>query len=170
MMIELKTQSTGSNADSADTWGQYIQYLRDWADAHTEPGFLGTSPACYDEWHGNEYQELLRANDGYNCCLHDTPRTFDWCEENCERYYRCDTVAWAMDEQNDEKADDDTDNDAPDEYTVTITETLRKSVTVKAGSQCEAEEIVQAQWDDEEHVLHAGHFTGVQFEAVPVVD
>ena len=23
----------------------------------------------------------------------------EWCEENCEKYYHCDTVAWAMDEE-----------------------------------------------------------------------
>ena len=34
----------------------------------------------------------------YPCSLHDTPRTFDWCEENCDRYYSCDTVACAGDE------------------------------------------------------------------------
>jgi len=36
-------------------------------------------------------------DDEYMCCLHETPRTFEWCEENCERYYSCDTVAWAND-------------------------------------------------------------------------
>jgi len=34
----------------------------------------------------------------FPCSLHDTPRTLDWCEENCPRYYSCDTVAWAQDD------------------------------------------------------------------------
>ena len=37
-------------------------------------------------------------DDEYMCCLYDTPRSLDWCEDNCERYYSCDTVAWANDE------------------------------------------------------------------------
>lgn len=27
------------------------------------------------------------------CCMYEEPRTLDWCEENCGRYYGCDTVA-----------------------------------------------------------------------------
>ena len=42
--------------------------------------------------------EILLNGECYMCCLHETPRNFDWCEENCERYYRCYTVAWAGDE------------------------------------------------------------------------
>ena len=38
-------------------WDKYLQYLRDWADSHSEPGFYGTTPACFDEWFGCEYQE-----------------------------------------------------------------------------------------------------------------
>jgi len=34
----------------------------------------------------------------FNCSLHDTPRNSEWCEENCERYYNCDTIAWVGDE------------------------------------------------------------------------
>ncbi len=40
---------------------------------------------------------ILNKDGTLNCCLHDSPRTFDWCEHNCERYYQCDTVAWALD-------------------------------------------------------------------------
>ena len=43
----------------------------------------------------------------YMCCLHENPRTFDWCEENCARYYHCDTVAWALDECNEDKIIDE---------------------------------------------------------------
>ena len=41
---------------------------------------------------------LLKDGNSYMCCLYDTPRDFIWCEENCERYYKCNTVAWAGDE------------------------------------------------------------------------
>ena len=34
----------------------------------------------------------------YNCCRHEDPVTLEWCESNCERYYSCDTVASAIDE------------------------------------------------------------------------
>ena len=33
------------------------------------------------------------------CCLHETMRNLDWCEKNCERYYRCDTAAAAIDDE-----------------------------------------------------------------------
>jgi len=36
----------------------------------------------------------------FKCSLHpDKMLTSEWCEENCPRYYHCDTVAWAMDEE-----------------------------------------------------------------------
>jgi len=41
---------------------------------------------------------LLDDGNSYMCCLHETPRIFDWCEDNCIRYYSCDTVAWAGDD------------------------------------------------------------------------
>ena len=27
------------------------------------------------------------------CSLHEDPLTLDWCENNCNKYYICDTVA-----------------------------------------------------------------------------
>lgn len=36
--------------------------------------------------------------DSFPCCRYETPRTLDWCEENCVRYYSCDTAAAAIDE------------------------------------------------------------------------
>ena len=53
-------------------------------------------------------------------------------------------------------------------YEVTITETLQKKVTVTAADPCGAEEIVQDEWDNQEHILDADHFKGVRFDAVPV--
>lgn len=46
------------------------------------------------------YEEIKRqmTEFSYQCCLHDSPRTLDWCEDNCSKYYRCDTVAMANDE------------------------------------------------------------------------
>jgi hypothetical protein len=49
-----------------------------------------------------ENEGIVHEADGtYDCCLHDTPRDLDWCEENCQRYYSCDTVAAALDEMKD---------------------------------------------------------------------
>ena len=41
---------------------------------------------------------LLEDGNSYMCGMHDTPRVFGWCEDNCSRYYQCDTVACAVDE------------------------------------------------------------------------
>lgn len=35
-------------------WQEYLQYLRDWADAHQSSANEGMSPVCYDEWEDNE--------------------------------------------------------------------------------------------------------------------
>ena len=61
-----------------------------------------------------------------------------------------------------------TDKDSAGNYEVTITETLQKTVTVMATDQCEAEMIVQNEWDNETHILEAGHFKGVEFDAILV--
>lgn len=52
-MSNKKQQKT---FDLANKWQQYINYLRNWANDHEEPTFAGSSPACYDEWHDNEYE------------------------------------------------------------------------------------------------------------------
>ncbi len=51
------------------------------------------------------------------------------------------------------------------EYRVTITETLQKTISVKAGSLQEAEGIVEARWRRSEYILDASCFTDVRFEA-----
>ncbi len=33
-----------------NSWSAYCQYLRDWADSHSDRGFEGCCPACYDEF------------------------------------------------------------------------------------------------------------------------
>lgn len=50
-------------------------------------------------------------------------------------------------------------------YEVTITETLQKNVTVEAGSQAEAEQIVSDRWKNGEYILDADSFSGVEFTA-----
>ena len=49
-------------------------------------------------------------------------------------------------------------------YEVTITEILQRRVAVEAESQCEAEEIIQEQWNNEEYVLGAEDFVEAIFE------
>lgn len=38
----------------------------------------------------------------FPCCIYETPRTFEWCEKNCARYYSCDTVAMYLDIEKEE--------------------------------------------------------------------
>lgn len=51
------------------------------------------------------------------------------------------------------------------EYDVTITETLKMTVTVEAESQMEAEQMVSDNWRNQEYILDADNFTGVDFKA-----
>lgn len=51
-------------------------------------------------------------------------------------------------------------------YQVTITETLQKTVEVEANSKEEAEELVERKWNDNEYILDAEAFVGVDFSAV----
>ena len=39
------------------TWNQYLEYLIDWVKSHIEVQHRGMSPAGFDEWYDNEYQE-----------------------------------------------------------------------------------------------------------------
>ncbi|MGC4019975.1 MAG: DpnD/PcfM family protein [Muricomes sp.] len=50
-------------------------------------------------------------------------------------------------------------------YEVTITETLQKTVSIRAESRSEAEEIAQENWNNSEYVLSAEEFQGVEFQA-----
>ena len=54
------------------------------------------------------------------------------------------------------------------EYKVTITETLKKTVFVEAGSQNEAEQIVADKWAKGEYILDADNFMDVDYEAETV--
>lgn len=51
------------------------------------------------------------------------------------------------------------------EYDVTITETLKMTVTVEAESQMEAEQMVSDNWRNQEYILDADNFTSVDFKA-----
>lgn len=51
------------------------------------------------------------------------------------------------------------------EFDVTITETLKLTVSVEASSKEEAEQIVTDQWCAGEHVLDADDFVDVEFES-----
>lgn len=33
-----------------DSWAAYCQYLRDWADSHSDSSFEGCCPVCYEEF------------------------------------------------------------------------------------------------------------------------
>lgn len=50
-------------------------------------------------------------------------------------------------------------------FDVTITETLKMTVTVEADSQLEAEQLVSDRWNNSEYILDAENFTGADFKA-----
>jgi hypothetical protein len=54
------------------------------------------------------------------------------------------------------------------EFEVTITEILQTTVTVKAKSRDEAEQIVSDNWKNSEYILDADDFQGVEFKAASV--
>lgn len=51
------------------------------------------------------------------------------------------------------------------EFDVTITETLKMTVTAEADSQLEAEQLVSDRWKNSEYILDAENFTGADFKA-----
>ncbi|MBO7715871.1 MAG: hypothetical protein J6S85_20070 [Methanobrevibacter sp.] len=38
-------------------WQGYLDYLKKWAKNHKEIENYGMTPACFDEWLDNEYEE-----------------------------------------------------------------------------------------------------------------
>lgn len=54
-------------------------------------------------------------------------------------------------------------------YSVTITETLQRLVTVEAADCTTAEEIVEARWRDSAYILGAEDFVGTSFSAEEIV-
>jgi SHS2 domain-containing protein len=53
------------------------------------------------------------------------------------------------------------------DFDVTITETMQKTVNVKAVNQADAEQMVGKDWKNEKYVLDTENFAGVEFEAKP---
>lgn len=58
----------------------------------------------------------------------------------------------------------------PQKFRVTITETMERTVEVEADNRQQAEQMVSDGWHDSRYILGSEDFTGVEFEAVPVVD
>ena len=54
---EIQNDDTNAEVDRTVTWRKYLRYLRNWADTHSEPGFYGMTPACFEEWLDCEYRE-----------------------------------------------------------------------------------------------------------------
>ena len=52
------------------------------------------------------------------------------------------------------------------EFEVEITETLQRTVVIRAGSRAEAEVLAEEMWNNEEFVLGAEDFVGAEFSAV----
>ena len=56
-------------------WEQYIRYLKEWANEHSDDCYEGMSPACYEEWLDNENEEYEDDDEDA-----EDVRCF-WCEE-----------------------------------------------------------------------------------------
>lgn len=50
-------------------------------------------------------------------------------------------------------------------YSVTITETLQKTVEIRASSSEQVERMVNEQWYKDEHILDSDNFKTISFEA-----
>ena len=60
-------------------WNEYIDYLRNWAETHSDETFAGMSPACFDEWRDNECEDWICPECGNSS---DSVMTIsEWCEE-----------------------------------------------------------------------------------------
>jgi hypothetical protein len=51
-------------------------------------------------------------------------------------------------------------------YTVEITETLQRQITIEAGSPEEALELVRLSYDNSDYILDAEHFLGADFALI----
>ena len=54
-------------------------------------------------------------------------------------------------------------------FTVTITETLKRTVEVEADDQQQAEQVASDGWHSSKYSLDADNFVDVEFEVVPVM-
>ena len=55
-------------------------------------------------------------------------------------------------------------------FKVTITETLKRTVEVEADDRQGAEQMVSDGWHDSKYILGSEDFVDVEFEAVPTTD
>lgn len=55
-------------------------------------------------------------------------------------------------------------------FKVTITETLKRTIEVKANDRQQAEQMVSDGWHDSKYILGSEDFVDVGFEAVPTED
>jgi len=55
-------------------------------------------------------------------------------------------------------------------FCVTITETLRRTITVAADDHAQAEQMVSDGWHNSKYILGSEDFVDVEFEAKPVAD
>jgi len=53
------------------------------------------------------------------------------------------------------------------EHTVTITETLRKEISIEAKNPQDALRLVEENWKNGEYILDADDFSGVVFRTLP---
>lgn len=58
--VEQTTQK-GPETMPQTTQEAYCQYLKSWADSHSDIAFDGCTPACFDEWATNERTEIPEA-------------------------------------------------------------------------------------------------------------
>ena len=54
----MEAMANASTTDNHHTiWKDYLIYLVEWSKHHADLDFYGMTPACFDEWLYNEYQE-----------------------------------------------------------------------------------------------------------------
>lgn len=54
---QLKMELSYFKKVEVNQWDRYLQYLKNWAETHSEIGCEGMSPACYDEFCENDDEE-----------------------------------------------------------------------------------------------------------------
>ncbi len=101
---------------------------------------------AYPSKYPYSYQDFMNASTERDCDLFR-------CVENGKLYIPCENDLQEYLE------------DKPKTYTVTITETLKMTVEVEAESAEKAEQLVSDNWHNNEYILDADCFMGVEFSA-----
>ena len=47
---EANFEATEVESDDVPKWARYLQYLKEWAENHSDKAFVGCCPVCFDEW------------------------------------------------------------------------------------------------------------------------